>query len=72
MVNLYMSYLQHISAVLDPGVLKESYGTAILDGFQKQEVRYDIQPQAVPNIITYWREVTELVDKGPGQVSLWS
>ena len=58
-----------MTVMLDPAVLKCPAGTAILNTLQKHDICYEIQSQVLPGIITFWREVTELVEKEPLQVS---
>lgn len=54
-----------MTVMLDPAILKCPAGTAILDILQKHDICYEIQPQVLPGIITFWREVTEIVEKEP-------
>ena len=49
-----------MTVVLSPGILKESSGAAILDALQKAGIKYDIQSQVTDNILTVWREVSEV------------
>ena len=55
--------------MLDPAILKSPAGTVILDILQKHDVCYEIQSQALPGIISFWREVTEVIEKEPLRVS---
>jgi hypothetical protein len=55
--------------MLDPTILKSSAGTVILDTLQKLDITYEIQSQPLAGIITFWREVTEVVEKQPLRVS---
>ena len=56
--------------MLDPGVLKYPGGGGILESVQTSDLRYDIQPQVYPNIVTFWREVTEVREVGSTKVSI--
>ena len=55
--------------MLDPAILKSSSGTVILETLQKLDITYEIQPQPLAGIITFWREVTQVVEKQPLRVS---
>ena len=59
-----------MTVVIDPAVLKTPGGSTVLDTLQKGEVKYEIVAQPLPNIVTFWREVTKVTETEPQQV-LW-
>lgn len=56
--------------MLAPGTLTPPMGGAILDVLQKADIKYAVQPQALENIVTFWREVTDVKEVEPMQVCL--
>ena len=63
-----MAYLQLINVSLDPGIAEGPGGASILMALQQLEVRYFIEQQRVKNMITWTREVTDLVQNENNQV----
>ena len=57
-----------MTVVIDPAVLKTPGGSTMLDTLQKAEVKYEIVAQPLPNIVTFWREVTKVTETEPQQV----
>ena len=54
--------------MLDPGVLKYPGGGADLGLLEANDLKYDIQSQVFPNVVTFWREATELKEVAPHKV----
>ncbi|KAK2178178.1 hypothetical protein NP493_556g00062 [Ridgeia piscesae] len=60
--------LKFMTVVIDPAVLKTPGGSTVLDILQKAEVKYEIVAQPLPNIVTFWREVTKVTETEPQQL----
>ena len=55
--------------MMDPVVLKYPGSTALLQLYQQHEVNYEVTVQPVPGLITFWREVTEVIESAPLKVT---
>ena len=58
-----------MTVVIDPAVLKTPGGSTLLETLHKSEVKYEIVAQPLANIVTFWREVTNVKETEPQQVA---
>ncbi|CAD5117815.1 DgyrCDS6564 [Dimorphilus gyrociliatus] len=49
-----------LTALIEPSVIKLSYGPGILDSLTKQSIKYDIQEQPIAGLITFVRQISSL------------
>ena len=55
-----MFFFQSMNVVMGSAVLKESCVGCLLDIFQQNDVKYEFTNQAREDIVTVWRETTQL------------
>lgn len=61
---------QYMSVCLDESIIQNPCGAEILMALKNAGVKYDVQKQSYPNIITFWRETTEVIETETN-VSVW-
>ena len=70
-ISLFTFHLhQSMTVMVDPGALRPPLGGAILESLQKAGVKYEVQAQPLDNMVSFWREVTEVKELEPRQVGL--
>ena len=51
-----------MSVCIDDSIIQNPCGAEILMVLKNAGIKYDVQKQSYPNIITFWRETTEVVE----------
>ena len=49
---------------MDDKILQNPCGAEILMALKNADIKYDVQKQSYPNIITFWRETIEVIETG--------
>ena len=69
----YFYIYQLLTVILDPGLMQYPCGPAIVaklqSGPEDATVKYEILPQCRPNLVTFWRQVTEVKETENNGVS---
>ncbi len=58
-----LCFLQYVRVVLDPSLLEEVGGAAILANLESLDSKYTIEPQPVPSMVS-WRRIDAGVNLG--------
>lgn len=62
--------MKHMTVFIDPGLVSRPVGTKIIALLCEKEQKYEIQNMPYQNVITFWREVSEIVDNSDNQCEL--
>jgi alcohol dehydrogenase class IV len=62
------AFLKHLTVILDSHLMNEPFGTSILELLQSNGIKYEVQKQAQPNIITFWRAEAVVTEEEPKKV----
>lgn len=49
-----------LTAIIEPSVVKLSFGPGILDSLTKQSIKYDIQEQPIAGLVTFVRQISSI------------
>lgn len=62
---------KHLTVILDIHLMNEPCGTTILELLQSNGIKYEVQKQAQPNIITFWRVEAVVTEAEPKKVIVY-
>ena len=51
-----------MSVCLDESIIQNPCGAEVLMALKNSGIKYDVQKQSYPNIITFWRETPEVIE----------
>jgi phosphoglucomutase len=61
-----------VTVVLDTHLINEPCAASILELLQSNGIKYEVQEQAQPNIITFWRAEAVVTEAEPKKVISYS